>query len=1005
MNDFPILITTQAERRRSANINEIHHYGTAMVAICLGIILPFSSGANLPQAGAQESSVSTAQSPTLTTNPEDSIRGTGDSLEFRLRGRLLFSPDQPLEQASVVVRMADSDQVHTATVSDDQYEVWLPGKSRSWFSITIECVSKDGRSGSSSFGPSGLRKAIHEGVDVTIQQATRSVRIKVKHNDEPVRNAMIKASLGGRSSEIICQSDENGDAMLQLQASDNLYALTAWTDSGLLGGYQFVRTPARDPKSDEHVIEMLECQERRIQVVDVDGSPVVGVRLKMQVATPEDYNYFGQPTDCEVTTDADGTANYKWFPKLDKTHHYAELVEDKNWKLQSQRNTVNAVEIVVALPAQRVRVDGQVSRSGLYAGGILVQAYSFQGERENQSDAISAITDREGNFSFDGLPKSTYAISVTDELWVSEPQILIPIDPDSGAKNSPYVNAIEGTPVTIQLTSGHDRKPIAGKSVSVISEYEYSWKEDGKKRNGVTHRQVFVTTDEQGLATVFAPLGKLRADVYTPSWRSEEEIVVATDKDNRVELHQARDEAKSVNGRIALPPSTSIDLKNVSITIQAIDGQFSEKVTPTVSESGEFSFDTKASVVGCFAYSTDGEWAAAKLIDDLSKPISIELLPTAYLTGTILDGDGMPIIDLAVTAEPTLKNPKFNSINYGFSMWMEGTAITTKTDATGHYTIGPLPRQTDIVVRCDSPNSSDTNQRENLGKYFIELDEQRPPRVHRLGEPSNPASKKLTIDQRLAELLRDTRLGGFHAMIILADYSDERCNSFVDQNFLDYDANIQVASFMELRLNTGEASIGKGREFAAKRGWTLPSAGGVVAVALDANGKELGQAEFYVAGEDAKKQAAEFLDTHQPALVDAQKKWDEAFTLAKKTDRRVWVRLSGRYCGPCFHLSRWIDDHRETLEKEFVMLKIDDARDQNRLEIAKELTGGEPYGIPFFAFYSSDQNLLSNSVGPTGNIGFISGFEGKRHFRRMLEKGNLKLTVKDIERLLSGLSD
>ncbi len=1005
MNDFPIIITPQAERRRSACITETHLYCTAMVAICLGIVLLFSSGANLSQAGAQESSVSSAQSSTLTTNPEDSIRGTGDALEFRLHGRLLFSPDQSLEQASVAVRMADNDQVHNATVSDDQYEVWLPAKSRSWFSITIECVSKDGRSGSSSIGPSGLRKAIYKGVDVTLQQPTRSVWIKVKHNEEPVQNAMIKASLGGRSSEIICQSDENGDAILQLQASDSLYAFTAWTDSGLLGGYQFARTPARDPKSNEHVIEMLECQERRVRVVDVDGSPVEGVRLKLQVATPEDYNYFGQPTDCEVTTDADGTANYKWFPKLDKTHHYAELVEEKNWKLQSQRNTVNAVEIVVAPPAQRVRVDGQVSRSVLYSGGTLVQAYSFQGERENQSDAISAVTDREGKFSFDALPKSTYAIFVIDDQWVSEPQILIPIDPDSGAKNSPYLTAIDGTPVTIQLTSGLDRKPITGQNVSVISEYAYSWKEDGKKRNGVTHRQVFVTTDEQGLATVFAPLGKLSADVYSSSWRSEEQIVVTAGKDNRVELHQARDEAKIVNGRIALPPSTSIDLKNVSITIQAIDGQFSEKVTPTVSESGEFSFDTKASVVGFFAYSADGEWAATKLIDDLSNPIRIELLPTAYLTGTILDGDGMPIVDLAVMAEPTLKNPKFNSINYGFSMRMKGTAVTTKTDATGHYKIGPLPRQTDIGIWCEAPNASVRNQRENLGNYFIELDEQRPSRVHRLGEPSNPTSTKLTTDHRIAELLRDARLGGFNAMIILADYADERCSSFVDQNFLDYDANIQVASFMQLRLNTGEASIGKGREFAAKRNWTLPSAGGVVAVALDANGKELGQAEFDVAGENVNKQAAAFLDKHQPALVDAQKKWDEAFALAKKTGRRVWVRLSGRYCGPCFLLSRWIDDHRETLEKEFVMLKIDDARDQNRLEIAKDLTGGEPYGIPFFAFYSSDQSLLINSVGPTGNIGSISGFEGKRHFRRMLEQGNRKLTDEDIERLLSGLSD
>lgn len=124
------------------------------------------------------------------------------------------------------------------------------------------------------------------------------------------------------------------------------------------------------------------------------------------------------------------------------------------------------------------------------------------------------MADHEGNFSFDALPNSTYAIYVIDDQWVSQLQVFMPLDPITGAKSSPYLMAVDGQPVTVQLTSGPDRKPIAGQSVSLVSEYQYSWKEDGDKRNGTTHRQIFATTDEHGSAKAYAPLGSLRASDF-----------------------------------------------------------------------------------------------------------------------------------------------------------------------------------------------------------------------------------------------------------------------------------------------------------------------------------------------------------------------------------------------------------------------------------------------------------------------------------------------------------
>jgi thiol:disulfide interchange protein len=160
-----------------------------------------------------------------------------------------------------------------------------------------------------------------------------------------------------------------------------------------------------------------------------------------------------------------------------------------------------------------------------------------------------------------------------------------------------------------------------------------------------------------------------------------------------------------------------------------------------------------------------------------------------------------------------------------------------------------------------------------------------------------------------------------------------------------------------------------------------------------------------VSAANAKDEAAKFVETHQPPMVDSLQKWNEAFALAKKTNRRVWVRISARYCGPCFLLNRWLDEHREVLEKEFVMLKIDNVRDENGQEVTDELTGGHLVGVPFFAFYAADEKMLVDSLGPTGNIGCISGYESKRHFRKMLEKVRQVLTTEDVDKIVSSLED
>ena len=167
----------------------------------------------------------------------------------------------------------------------------------------------------------------------------------------------------------------------------------------------------------------------------------------------------------------------------------------------------------------------------------------------------------------------------------------------------------------------------------------------------------------------------------------------------------------------------------------------------------------------------------------------------------------------------------------------------------------------------------------------------------------------------------------------------------------------------------------------------------------------MGRLEIDVTHEGATDEVADFLQRHAPLPIDAEEKWQQAFAEAKQTNRRVWARISQRYCGPCFLLARWLGKQEELLEKDYVMLKVDDVRDENGTEVAKRLTRGKHHGVPFHAIFDQDEQMLIDSAGPLGNIGHPSGLEGNRHLRRMLVETRQNLTDIDIDQIVESLEN
>jgi hypothetical protein len=170
-------------------------------------------------------------------------------------------------------------------------------------------------------------------------------------------------------------------------------------------------------------------------------------------------------------------------------------------------------------------------------------------------------------------------------------------------------------------------------------------------------------------------------------------------------------------------------------------------------------------------------------------------------------------------------------------------------------------------------------------------------------------------------------------------------------------------------------------------------------------GNEVGRIDLEISQDGAADRAAEFVNQYAPPQLDAEQKWKKAFDEAKKSDRKVWACIGGRYCGPCFRLARWQDDHRDMLAQDYVMLKIDDFHDQNGRQVAEHLTRGRQHGIPFHAIFDIDGEMLIDSAGPLGNIGHPSGYEGKKYLRKMLLETRQRLTDAAIDQLVDSLSD
>jgi hypothetical protein len=939
------------------------------------------------------------QNATITTEQVDWLRGAGKDLQLRIRGEINDPSGNPVDDCVVEARLNEFDAIDVK-VTGSIFEIWLPVNAKSVYLVLIDVRNADETLfASEAIQRYNLRDAAIKGFKIQLAPPGRVISVKTIHQGQPVAKALVQL----RPTEI-GRTDENGIVRIPVSKNRSLSRMSAWAEGNLVGGYQFGRAPFRDPMADEHTIELFNCRDKVMRPVDVDtGKAVPDVKFEVFAATPPPtFNYFGQrPEFTHLISDQNGEAVYKWLPDWESFHIYID-VPDPNWVvLQNVRNVDGALEFDVKRSklAQRKKVTGKLLSDKHFLGGILVEIRSFQGETERRSDALSAFTDDTGQFEFDALPNSRYCLYVNDKKLVTKVIDLIPYDAETGEINQPVLEVVEGKPFHIVLTSGPNKTPLANKTISLAVGHEFEFvEENGRKATGHSGRRWMLTTDEYGRASSFAMPGELNVKYDDGEWKTEQTFQITENGENTIEIHCPLAEARTINGKLILGGTIETDLNDAFIKIVSVDGQAMEEKTVSSKADGSFSFMFRSNQLALFAYTLDGKASYMGTLDASTNEITVELQPTVHYHGQLLGEHGEPVTGCGVYAQCHFR--KYDPTERFRFERFNVRSFETSTDDNGNYTLKNLPTGVVIEIRADS--KSDPSRPHLLGTVYLEPNDDRPLAVSSLAAP-NPTNTSYTLERWYDSRLNDCGLNGFRLMVISAGDSDQ-AREFVKQNLLNYEANEKVSFFMDLQVRGPTVSDTEvDREFAKGKNWPEVDKHEVFVCIIDSDGKVMERAVFDVSDESAKDEAVALINKNAPPIADALKKWDEAFAVAKGSNRKVWVRISQRYCGPCFLFSRWIGKHEALLEKDYVMLKIDDFRDENGVEVADRLLKGRHKGIPFSGIFDASGKLLIDSDGPLGNFGFPSSFEGKRHLRNMIKKTRTRITDDEIGQLIDAI--
>ncbi len=658
-----------------------------------------------------------------------------------------------------------------------------------------------------------------------------------------------------------------------------------------------------------------------VQVVGTDGKPMANIAIACLRIGSERTGVEPWAQSFYSRSDTNGLTT----PILYSDERMRFEVFSPNMRFVSFDKSTKPHQVVVAPVQPNVEVRGKLDLPNGIGEGLLLSGESFQNEVPNRGSDFECRVRGDGSYVASVHPEYTYSVFVEDATWVSSPWsgILASFKPNLAKPLS--LDIVQGELVEVVVTRGKEVGPATGIWVYFSQRYDYTWMEEGKERSGSGGRRWSAYTDEDGIASTRARLGELEVSVSTDDWREEAKGIVRPGETTVLTLHHEEPESIAFEGHVKMMPSIESQIVNAQITI---DLYLYDAYRPTakliVDNNGRFRGKAAKPRIALLARTKDRKYSGVQVVDLESgnaEPLVIELHPSASVAGRILDPDGFPLADAAVSfaTRPLIRWPKKEPYG-GTGFFTE--SLNTTTDKGGRYLVEDVCSRVPSALFVNYRNGSSATA--VLYDYALE-----PPTVFvpTVVMPEADMHSR-PLQTRIKNRVDSSKLINTNAVLIYHGTHKsaiDMARGLFGRGGFEATRNLSPLFISDSAMKMDPATSAWLKE----QGWGLSHDQEILVVLFDQAGKPIVSKRIHAT--DNITSIAEILEPKQLQLVkqswDAQSRFDKALESAKRTERDVWINFVSIRNPASMAMLRWQDENRKELEKHFVMMQLDWIRD------------------------------------------------------------------------------